>query len=60
MAFTELGEVTSPTGGVFKYFWDSSSGDVRVANEYAGKASNESEAWRMANFYATTKKIMQK
>ena len=60
MAFVELGEVKSPTGGVSKYFWDSGSGAVRVGREDAGKASSESEAWKMANFYATTKKIMQK
>ena len=60
MAFIKLGQVKSPSGEAYDYFWDESSGDVKVASSFAGKASNESEAWIMANFYATTRQIMKK
>jgi hypothetical protein len=60
MAFVKLGEVKSPSGEAYKYYWDSTSGDVLVSNSPAGKAANESEAWKMANFFATTGLIMKK
>ncbi len=56
MAKKQLGEVKTPTGSSYYYYWDDNTGEVSVGSESAGKASSEEEAWRKANYYATTLK----
>jgi len=47
--------VRTPNGPIeYQVTWNTDSGEVHVANEYAGTASNEKEAWAVANYYATT------
>lgn len=58
MSANKIGEVTTPTNATFYVFWDQSSGEVTVGNESAGQASNQAEAMKKANYYATTRKIM--
>ena len=59
MAKKNLGTVKTPTGSEYYYYWDTSSGKVTVGSEYAGNAVSEEDAWRKANFYATTNQIMK-
>ena len=59
MARQKLGSVKTPTGSKYPYFWDDKSGDVYVGNEPAGKAVSKEDAWRKANFYATTGQKMR-
>ncbi|UWU45775.1 hypothetical protein [Limnospira platensis] len=59
MARKQMGTVKTPTGSEYYYFWDNQSGDVYVGSEYAGKATSAQEAWKKANFYATTGKQMR-
>ncbi|MCL1470159.1 hypothetical protein [Argonema antarcticum] len=54
MAKKQMGEVKTPTGSAYPYYWDEDTGEVTVGNEPAGTASSADEAWRKANFYATT------
>jgi len=49
-----MGEVKNPTGSSYDYYWDEDTGEVYVGPNSAGKASSAEEAWRKANFYATT------
>jgi hypothetical protein len=55
----KLGEVKSPSGHPYEYYWNESSGEVHVANESAGYAVSKEDAWRKANFYATTGQKMR-
>ncbi|MCT7974035.1 hypothetical protein [Laspinema olomoucense] len=59
MAKEKMGEVENPTGSRYPYYWDDVTGEVFVGNERAGKASSREEAWRKANYYATTTKHMK-
>lgn len=59
MARRKMGEVKTPTGSEYYYYWDDSSGEVYVGSEFAGKASSAEDAWRKANYYATTCQIMK-
>mgnify|MGYP001025337312 FL=1 len=59
MARKKMGTVKTPTGSEYSYFWDDKSGDVYVGSEYAGKATDQNDAWRKANFYATTNQRMK-
>ncbi len=59
MAKNKMGEVKTPTGSIYYYYWDDATGDVYVGSEYAGKATSEEDAWRKANYYATTTQIMK-
>jgi hypothetical protein len=59
MAQSKIGEVTTPTGGINYVYWDTSTGQVYVASEYAGVATTKDEAMRKANFYATTGQLMK-
>jgi hypothetical protein len=54
MARKRMGEVKNPTGSSYDYYWDEDTGEVYVGPNSAGKASSAEEAWRKANFYATT------
>ncbi|XWK88349.1 MAG: hypothetical protein U7127_29905 [Phormidium sp.] len=54
-----MGTVKTPTGSEYYYFWDDQSGDVYVGSERAGRAVSKEDAWRKANYYATTGKIMK-
>ncbi|MEG4573962.1 hypothetical protein QUA56_14885 [Microcoleus sp. N3A4] len=54
MAKKHMGEVKNPTGSSYDYYWDEDTGEVYVGPNSAGKASSAEEAWRKANFYATT------
>jgi hypothetical protein len=55
----QLGEVKSPDGRPYSYYWNQSTGEVHVAGESAGYATSAEDAWRKANFYATTGKQMR-
>ncbi len=59
MAKKKMGEVKTPTDSLYPYYWDDATGEVFVGNESAGKASSPDEAWRKANYYATTNKQMK-
>ncbi len=59
MAKKQMGTVKTPTGSEYYYFWDQQTGNVYVGNEPAGKAVSEEDAWRKANYYATTRQIMK-
>ena len=59
MAKKQMGTVKTPTGSEYYYFWDDQSGDVYVGSERAGRAVSKEDAWRKANYYATTGKIMK-
>ncbi|MEC4805382.1 MAG: hypothetical protein SAJ12_08595 [Jaaginema sp. PMC 1079.18] len=59
MSKQKMGTVKTPTGSEYYYFWDKQSGDVYVGSEHAGKASSSDDAWRKANYYATTLKKMK-
>ncbi len=59
MAKKQMGEVKTPTGSTYYYFWDDKTGEVYVGSEFAGKASSADDAWRKANYYATTTQIMK-
>ena len=59
MAKKQMGTVKTPTGSEYPYFWDDQSSDVYVGREHAGKAKSAEEAWRKANYYATTLKKMK-
>ncbi|HAX80680.1 MAG TPA: hypothetical protein DCY88_33805 [Cyanobacteria bacterium UBA11372] len=54
-----IGEVTTPTNATFYVYWNKSTGQVHVGNEYAGQASTESDAMRKADHFATTRQIMK-
>lgn len=54
MSRKNIGTVKTPTGSEYYATWDTRSGDVCVGSEHAGRAANEQEAWRKANYYATT------
>ncbi len=56
MARKAMGEVKTPTGSVYTYYWDEDTGEVYVGGESAGKASSADEALHKANYYATTLK----
>ncbi len=56
MAKKHMGQVKTPTGSAYDYYWDENTGEVYVGSESAGKASSSDEAWRKANYYATTLK----
>lgn len=56
MAKKEMGQVKTPTGSAYFYYWDDKTGEVHVGSEFAGKASTSEDAWRKANYYATTRK----
>lgn len=55
----QLGEVKSPSGQTYYYYWNQSTGEVHVGGESAGYANSAEDAWRKANFYATTGKQMR-
>lgn len=59
MAKQNIGTVKTPTGSEYYCFWDTESRDVFVGSEPAGKAASKEEAWRKANYYATTLKKMK-
>ena len=59
MAKKQMGQLTTPKGGTNYYYWDDETGDVHVGREFAGKALSADEAWRKANYYATTAQIMK-
>jgi len=54
MAKKHMGTVKTPTDSAYPYYWDDKTGDVHVGGEFAGKASSADDAWRKANYYATT------
>ncbi len=54
MAKKYMGEVKNPTDSSYPYYWDEDTGEVYVGGESAGRASSAEDAWRKANFYATT------
>lgn len=55
----QLGEVKSTSGQSYSYYWNQSTGEVHVGGEAAGYASSTEDAWRKANFYATTGEPMR-
>lgn len=55
----KIGQVKSKYGTTFDVFWNSSSGEIRVASELAGYANTQREAITKADFYATTGEIMK-
>jgi hypothetical protein len=59
MAKKKMGEVKTPTGSTYYYYWDDATGDVYVGSEFAGKAASRNDVWRQANYYATTGKQMR-
>lgn len=54
-----LDPVKTPTGSEYVATWDESTGQVYVGGEKAGSATSKEEAWRKANYYATTLLIME-
>lgn len=55
----QQGEVKSPSGRAYCYFWNQNTGEVHVGDESAGYAVSPEDAWRKANFYATTGQQMR-
>ena len=53
----KIGQVKSTYGTAYDVFWNSSSGEIRVASELAGYAKTEREAMSKADFYATTGQV---
>jgi hypothetical protein len=53
----KIGRVKSTYGTAYDVFWNSSSGEIRVASELAGYAKTEREAMSKADFYATTGQV---
>lgn len=53
----QIGEVKTSEGGTFYVYWNSSSGEIHVGSEPAGRASNQSEAMDKAQYYANFRKI---
>lgn len=58
MSKQKVGEVTTPSahrGTTYPVFWDSSTHEVFVGKEPAGKASSASDALHVGDYYASTK-----
>ncbi len=55
----KIGQVKSTYGTAYDVFWNSSSGEIRVASELAGYANTQREAMTKADFYATTGQVMK-
>jgi len=53
----KIGEVKTSEGGIFYVYWNSSSSEIHVGNEPAGRASSQSEAMSKAQYYANFRKI---
>jgi hypothetical protein len=51
---TTLDPVKTPTGSEYTATWDENTGQVYVGGENAGQATSKEDAWRKANYYATT------
>ena len=56
---TTLDSVKMPDGSEQYPTWDENTGQVYVGTESAGHATSKEEAWRKANYYATTLLIMK-
>jgi hypothetical protein len=57
MALRKIGSVRMPGGSIdYDVYWDTESGQVKVASEPAGSAGNERDALHVADYYASTLK----